>query len=332
VSSRDDLRIIFNDMLGELNTSHFGFSSTGDEEEVYFGSKTMTAGIVFDEENPYRVNRILRNGPADLDPMPVLPGDELVAVNGIAVDKSKNREYYFLAPIMPEELILTFMRGGKEVKFKTHPASFNELKTGLYDEWMDENEAYVDQKSSDRISYVHMKNMGGEQLEHFLQEMVSHKGNREGLILDLRYNTGGNVHDQVLKFLSQKSYLQWKYRDGKLTNQPNFSPADRPIVLLINEQSLSDAEMTAQGFKELGLGTIVGTETYRWIIFTSGAGLVDGSFYRLPAWGCYTLDGRNLEKDGVTPDVRVDEGFVDRLKGNQNQLDKAIELILKQLQ
>jgi tricorn protease len=174
--------------------------------------------------------------------------------------------------------------------------------------------------------------MGGEQLEHFLQEMVSHKGNREGLILDLRYNTGGNVHDQVLKFLSQKSYLQWKYRDGKLTNQPNFSPADRPIVLLINEQSLSDAEMTAQGFKELGLGTIVGTETYRWIIFTSGAGLVDGSFYRLPAWGCYTLDGRNLEKDGVTPDVRVDEGFVDRLKGNQNQLDKAIELILKQLQ
>lgn len=332
VSSRDDLRVIFNDMLGELNTSHFGFSSTGDEEKLYFGGKTMTAGIVFDEENPYRVNRILRNSPADLDPMPILPGDELIAVNGIRVDMSKNREYYFLAPSMPEELSLTFTRAGKEVKFKTHPVSFNEMKTGLYDEWMDENEAYVDKKSSDRISYVHMKNMSGEQLEHFLQEMVSQKGNREGLILDLRYNTGGNVHDQVLNFLSQKRYLQWKYRDGKLTNQPNFSPADRPIVLLINEQSLSDAEMTAQGFKELGLGTVVGTETYRWIIFTSGAGLVDGSFYRLPAWGCYTLDGRNLEKDGVTPDVRVDEGFVDRLKGNQNQLDKAIELILKQLQ
>ncbi len=143
-----------------------------------------------------------------------------------------------------------------------------------------------------------------------------------------RYNTGGNVHDEVLKFLSQKSYLQWKYRDGALTNQPNFSPSDKPIVLLINEQSLSDAEMTAAGFKELGLGTIIGTETYRWIIFTSGQGLVDGSFYRLPAWGCYTLDGRNLEKDGVEPDIRVDEGFVDRLEGNQKQLDKAIEVIM----
>lgn len=331
VNSREDLRIIFNDMLGELNTSHFGFNSFGDEEKIYFGSRTMTAGIVFDEENPYRVGRILNNSKADLDPMPVLPGDELIAVNGVLVDKSENREKYFSAPSMPDELTLTFSRAGKEVVFKTNPASFNEMKTGLYDEWMDQNEAYVDEKSSNRISYVHMKNMGGEQLEHFLQTMVSQKGNREGLILDLRYNTGGNVHDQVLNFLSQKSYLQWKYRDGKLTNQPNFSPSDRPIVLLVNEQSLSDAEMTAQGFKELGLGTIVGTETYRWIIFTTGAGLVDGSFYRLPAWGCYTLDGRNLEKDGVKPDVRVDEGFVDRLKGNQNQLDKAIELILKDL-
>ena len=88
-----------------------------------------------------------------------------------------------------------------------------------------------------------------------------------------RYNTGGNVHDEVLKFLSQKTYLNWKYREGSLTKQSNFSPSDKPIVLLINEQSLSDAEMTAQGFKALKLGTIMGNETYRWIIFTSGVGL-----------------------------------------------------------
>ena len=63
----------------------------------------------------------------------------------------------------------------------------------------------------------------------------------------------------------------------------------------------------------------------------NGQGLVDGSFYRLPAWGCYSLDGRNLEKDGVTPDVWMDEGFVDRLEGHQKQIDKAIEIILEQL-
>ena len=158
------------------------------------------------------------------------------------------------------------------------------------------------------------------------------QGSRQvSYILDLRYNTGGNVHDEVLKFLAQKPYLQWKFREGKLTTQGNFGAGAKPMVLLINEQSLSDAEMTTAGFKELGLGTVIGTETYRWIIFTSGNGLVDGSFYRLPSWGCYTLDGKNLEKEGVQPDITVHMDFEDRINGRDPQLDRAIEEIMKQL-
>ncbi|HEY0897156.1 MAG TPA: S41 family peptidase, partial [Sphingobacteriaceae bacterium] len=161
--------------------------------------------------------------------------------------------------------------------------------------------------------------------------MVSEADKKDALILDLRYNRGGNVHDNVLQFLSQRPYLQWKYRGGKLTPQPNFAPAAKPIILLVNEQSLSDAEMTAAGFKELKLGKIIGTETYRWIIFTSGKGLVDGSFYRLPSWGCYTLDGRNLETEGVKPDIYVKNTFKDRLEGKDPQLDRAVSEILKEL-
>lgn len=113
--------------------------------------------------------------------------------------------------------------------------------------------------------------------------------------------------------------------------QSNFAPSDKPIVLLINEQSLSDAEMTAAGFKALKLGTIIGNETYRWIIFTSAAGLVDGSSIRMPAWGCYSLDGKDLEATGVKPDILVINTFEDKLNGRDPQLDKAIETILKQL-
>ena len=116
-----------------------------------------------------------------------------------------------------------------------------------------------------------------------------------------------------------------------MTPQSNFSPADKPIVLLINEQSLSDAEMTATGFKQLKLGKVIGNETYRWIIFTSGKGLVDGSFYRLPSWGCYTLDGKNIEKEGVKPDITVINTFMDRVNGTDPQLDKAIETVMQQL-
>jgi C-terminal processing protease CtpA/Prc len=139
------------------------------------------------------------------------------------------------------------------------------------------------------------------------------------------------VHDEVLRFLEQRSYLQWKYRGGALTRQGNFTPSDKPIILLVNEQSLSDAEMTATGFKALKLGKVVGNETYHWIIFTSGAGLVDGSFVRLPSWGCYTLDGKDIEATGVTPDIKVINTFEDKINGRDPQLDKAIEEALDEI-
>jgi C-terminal processing protease CtpA/Prc len=89
--------------------------------------------------------------------------------------------------------------------------------------------------------------------------------------------------------------------------------------------------MTSQGFKALKLGKIIGNETYHWIIFTSGAGLVDGSFVRLPGWGCYSLDGKDLEATGVKPDILVINSFEDKLNGRDPQLDRAIEELMKQL-
>lgn len=331
VTRRSQLRLIFNDMLGELNTSHFGFSSNGKEENEYYGSKTSATGIIFSKNKPYVVDYILAKSPADVSGKNIKAGDRLVSVNGQPVNEANNREMYFSKPSVDKEMQLVFKRGNQKITTNIHPTTSTNLKRLLYDKWVDANQAYVDAKSNNRIAYVHMKNMSSGALYNFKREMVSEAYNKDALILDLRYNRGGNVHDEVLQFLSQKPYAQWKYREGKLTSQPNFTPASKPIIVLVNEQSLSDAEVTSAGFKELGLGKIVGTETYRWIIFTSGARLVDGSFYRLPSWGCYSLNGENLEKTGVTPDVYVKETFKDRLNGNQLQLDKSIDLILKDL-
>jgi tricorn protease len=255
----------------------------------------------------------------------------LIKVNGTTVVPRNNREQYLIQPSLDEEISLTFMRGQAEHSVKIHPTSTFVINDLLYDEWEAGCQKRVDERSSKKIAYVHMKDMGGGALDHFLKQMVSEGWQRDALILDLRYNTGGNVHDKVLQFLSQKPYLQWKYREGQLSPQPNFTPAAKPIVLLVNEPSLSDAEMTTEGFKRLKLGTVVGTETYRWIIFTSGKGLVDGSFYRLPSWGCYSLDGKDLEITGVKPDVYVKNTFKDRLEGKDPQLDKAIDLILERM-
>lgn len=331
IRTRDNLRTLLSDMLGELNSSHLGFNSSGDEEKLFYKNNTLATGILFDNNSPYIVSRIVKRSPADKLDKNIIAGDRLIAINGVNVDESVNREKYFVMPTIPEEVEITFERGKEKYNVKIHPASYNILTGLLYDEWVDKNQKYVDDKSNSKIAYVHMKNMGVGELNNFIIEMTNEFHYRDALILDLRYNTGGNVHDDVLQFLSQKPYLNWKYRGGQLTQQPNFTPASKPIVLLVNEQSLSDAEMTAAGFKELKLGKIIGTETYRWIIFTSGKSLVDGSFYRLPSWGCYTFSGDDLELTGVKPDIYVKNTFKDKLDARDPQLEKAIEEIKKQL-
>lgn len=331
VNNRNDLRILLNDMLGELNSSHMGFRSFGIEEFVFYESRTAATGLLFDQNNPYRVSSIVKRSPADVTGKDIQAGDVLVAVNGEKVDPTQNRIKYFTKSSRKSEIELTFKRGNKEITRRLHTTSARGLRGLLYSEWEDRCKQIVDSAGKQKIAYVHMRNMGQGELQRFLNYMTAEAYSKEGIIVDLRYNTGGNVHDNVLQFLSQKPYLKWKYREGAYTIQPNFTPAAKPIVLLINEQSLSDAEMTATGFKHLKLGKIIGTETYRWIIFTSGKTLVDGSFYRLPSWGCYTLDGKNIEKEGVKPDIFVQNTFKNRLENQDPQLMRAIEEIQKQL-
>jgi len=331
VHNRNDLRILLNDLLGELNSSHTGFSSTGKEEAMFLNYFTNETGIIFKKDHPYTVESIVRKSPAYRSGVDIKPGDQLTSVNGKKIDLNENIETYFTSPKKQDELVLTLNRDGKTITTKVHPISNGELKGLLYDDWIYNNHQRVDKLSNNRIAYSCMKNMSTDELDRFLLDMVEQENRKDAVILDLRYNTGGNVHDKVLNFLSQRPYLQWKYREGKITTQPNFAPSGKPIVLLINEASLSDAEMTAAGFKALKLGKIIGQDTYRWIIFTSAKGLVDGSSYRLPAWGTYTLDGQNLEKTGVKPDIYVKNTFMDRLQNNDPQLERAVQEILKDL-
>ena len=333
VRTRANLRTLLADLLGELNSSHLGFSSNGAEEKMETRTRTYGTGILFDKEVPYKVAGILADSPADRFGIDVKKGDELVAVNGVRVVKSANREKYFSGAVPMEELKLTFSRGGKEFDTKVHTASSAALKTLAYKEWEEQRADRVTAKTGGRVGYIHMRAMGAEDLESFLLKMHTEVFDKDALILDLRYNNGGNVHKEVIDFLRGQSHFEWAYRDFPRTSHPNVTPGDRPIVVLVNEHSLSDAEVTSNGIKTLGIAKLVGTETYRWIIFTSSVRLLDGSTCRMPAWGCYSvIDGSDLENTGVKPDIYVKNTFKDRLEGKDPQLDAAIAEVLKEME
>lgn len=328
--SRDDLRTLTNDMLNELNSSHMGFNTRGAEEAVPGKNTTMATGVLFKEDNPYVVDRIVPESPADFALNPIAPGDRLVAVNGTAINEQANREQYFLSATPHKEITLKFAKRSNQEQYDVtlHTTSTAAIRSLLYTEWEDFNREYVENVSKGTLAYVHMRDMGAGSLQNFLIDMHTYAAHKDGLILDLRFNNGGNVHREVIDFLSRKSHFHWKYREGQVNTHPNVTPGDKPIVVLINERSLSDAEVTSNGIKELSIAKLIGTETYRWIIFTSSAGMVDGSSVRLPAWGCYSLDGKDLEFTGVTPDISIKNTFEDRLRNRDPQLDRALKELL----
>lgn len=328
IKNRSELRTLIADMLGELNSSHLGFSSSGKEEDTPFKMISSEAGLLFDNENPYSLTGIVKGSKADFSANPLKSGDELTKVNGKNVDKSRSRESYFVSPNKQEEVSMTFLREGKEIEVKLHTNTTSEIKTLLYTDWEDQNRDLTEKLSKGKFAYIHMRDMSEGALNNFLIEMNTNAVHKDGLILDLRYNNGGNVHKEVIDFLRQKQYFKWSYRDKQKVSHPNVTPANWPIIVLINERSLSDAEVTSNGIKELQIAKIVGTESYRWIIFTSAASLVDGSFCRLPAWGCYTLDGKDMEKTGVAPDIYVKNTFKDRIDSKDPQLERAIKELL----
>jgi tricorn protease len=145
----------------------------------------------------------------------------------------------------------------------------------------------------------------------------------------VRYNGGGFTHDQVLNYLGAKEHTVFRQRDGGegLVLRSRDRKWTKPLVLLINNRSYSDAEIFPSAFRTLGLGKLVGVPTGGHVIGTSSVELIDGSSFRIPRIGVYTPANVDMESKGVAPDVLVEQNPDDVAKGQDPQLDKAVEVL-----
>jgi tricorn protease len=318
-----------NEMIGWLNSSHMGFNMprTGRVDEP-----SAHAGAVWKFENGKVIlDRLIKDGPLYDQRDSVTAGDELVFVDGRPVDPGRNIWTYFNGKL-EKRLKLEFKnpKTQKTAEVSIKPISSGEENRLLLEEWIAGRRELVKQKTDDRAAYIYMRAMGMGDLTRFLLELERDAVPRKGLILDLRFNNGGNVHDRVLEALMKPKYAQWRVRGLSETPQSTFGFADKPVVVITNEITLSDGEMTTNGFKSLKRGPVVGNVTYGWLIFTTSVGLINGGSFRLPYWGCYTLDGQDIETlGGIKPDILVVNDLSHELAGQDPQLDKAIEKVLE---
>jgi len=330
LSSKEEFYTLFTIALGELNASHCGISGPAQTDSA----STACLGVTLDETHGgpgVRVSRVVPRSPAD-SPTSKLGVGEIILRVGDA-DIRHNEHLYDRLEGQSGKIVTLTVRApdGKERTVRIRPITGTTLRQLIYDEWVEQREQLVEKLAGGRLTYVHLAGMGADNLERFRRAALSDMEGREGLILDLRFNGGGSIADEMFSII-QNRVFGWR----TIRDDPNWSPAPlpaltRPIVVLINEASLSNAEVFPWGFRALRLGKIVGMPTYGGVIGTGSTTLIDGSTLRMPSVGSYTLDRRNMENYGCPPHIRVEHTPEDIVAGRDRQLERAIQELLRQL-
>ncbi|HEY9384781.1 MAG TPA: S41 family peptidase, partial [Gemmatimonadales bacterium] len=334
VGDRDELLNIVNEMIGELNASHTGAAAPPGGN----AGRPTTAHLGVElEPDPkagrYKVVHIYKGGPADKDWVRLNLGDYLISIDGNQV-KAGDNYWRLLSDRLNRRVTVAFnnqpvAEGAVTSRIDPVPANqFNQLR---YDRWVEQRKVMADKLSGGRVGYLHIQAMNVPSLRKFEKELRENR-DKEALVIDQRWNGGGNIEQELLQILVQREYEMWQPRGTEISGRP-FAGYFGPKAVLQNWRSASNAEMFPAGFKALGLGQVIGEPTMGAVIGTGSYSLVDGSTVRTPGVGVYLADGKltNMENYGVQPDILVPHRSEDELAGRDPQLERAVQELLKKL-
>jgi len=338
VITRWDLNFIIGELIGEINTSH-SYRGGGDVER---GERRGVGLLGVDWEladGAYRIANIVAVAPWDTEVRSPLAepgvdideGDWVLAVNGTPIETSADPWAAFEG-LAETTVILTVndqasFDGAREVLVDTlgSEARLRNLS------WIESNRQKVEEATGGRVGYVYVPSTGiGGQTE--LYRMWRPQISKDGLIIDERFNNGGQIPDRFVEILNRPLYNFWAVRSGKDWQTPFVSQIG-PKVMMINAWSGSGGDAFPYYFRAAGLGPLIGTRTWGGLIGYSGCPpLVDGGRLTVPTFSFYNLDGEwDVENYGVDPDIEVVDDPSLMLNGGDPQLDRAIAEVLKAL-
>ncbi len=326
------LGMVVDEMIGEVNSSHTGFYPRNESKIKNFSIAYI--GVEFDykdvPKNGIKIKKVYFASKLN-QPYNIKKGDILLAINGMEIDREHTLNS-LLADKINKKLKLKISSKGKIINAEVRGLSYSEQSKMRYDNWVKERENLVTKLSNGKIGYLHIRSMNQECLEKFRQDLYAKNYDKKALIIDVRNNGGGRIHDDLIEELTKKPYgiLSRRYMDGKKVQTP-ANVFSMPKVVLINENSFSDAEIFPHLVKELHLATIIGVATSGSVIGTSPHKLMDGSSMRMPSNGWWLLDKTNMESNGCQPDIKVKMSPENIINDNDVQLKKAIEELMKKI-
>jgi tricorn protease len=339
----EEFAYVGNRLLGELNASHLGVRPPNEPNPN--AQPIGRLGIdTTPEAGGYRVRFVVPLGPADAGDMSLAEGDLITAINYQPIGLDHATIEQALRGHTGDECIVSVTRARADgpdlaLDLLLIPISFGREVGLRYDAWRNRNAELVTQWSNGQLGYIHIRGMDQGSLDTFERDLYAAAYGRKGLVIDVRSNGGGWTADRLLSSIMVQPHAYTIARGDTSGNNAGY-PQDRlfiqrytrPITMLCNEKSFSNAEITAHAFKALKRGTLVGQQTYGGVISTGGFSLVDGTFVRLPFRGWYLMDGTDMENNGAIPDLIVPQTPTDEAAdqpwGYDRQLKAAVDELL----
>ncbi len=331
-----ELHRLVNLMVGELNASHLGISPPPGEGSTTTGH----LGLRFDPSEyesagRLKVAEVIPLGPAALRDG-VKAGEYLLELDGAAITARTNLDQLLEHKIgrRVELTVATAADGTGKRRVAVLPVNLNTESGLVYRAWVEERRAYVARASGGRLGYAHMPDMGSASLERLHLDLDAETHGKEGVVVDIRNNSGGFVNVYAIDVLARRPYLVMKERGGVETPARSVlgqRALELPTVLVINQHSLSDAEDFTEGYRQLKLGKVVGEPTAGWIVYTWGQALIDGSLLRMPRMKVFDTRGQLMEMNPRPVDVAVQRPVGESYTGGDIQLDTAVRELLQQI-
>ncbi|MEJ2541192.1 MAG: S41 family peptidase, partial [Gemmatimonadota bacterium] len=322
-------------MTGELNASHTGVGGSEAPATPPVGRLGLRFHRrAYEDEGELVVSEVLGLGPAHVSGE-IEVGDRLVSVEGEAVDRGTNLNRLLRGTVGERVRLGVASPGSDEVRtVAVSPISVRAEKDLVYRDWVESRREYVTEVSGGRLGYVHIPDMGAGTLQRLYLDLDQENRQREGIVVDVRNNNGGFVNAYALDVFSRRSFMTMQPRGGaeaSSRHQLGQRAYLDPVILVTNQNTLSDGEDFTEGWRALEIGEVVGEPTAGWIIYTTNLSLFDGTTMRLPFIGVRGSDGEDMELNPRPVDVEVERPAGEWYSGRDAQLDAAVERLLARL-
>ncbi|MEZ6094341.1 MAG: S41 family peptidase [Pirellulaceae bacterium] len=328
---------VVNLMLGELNASHMGFfdrSGGGRNGNGGWSETTAHFGLRFDRDfnGPgWKVRDVIYGSPADQDRSRVEAGEVIIAIDGKEVDPAMEPTSVLNGPLDVDRVLKVQNADGETREVAIRPISFGAARGLLYEHWIRQNRAKVDELSDGKLGYMHIQGMNMPSFYRFERELFAVGNGKDGIVIDVRENGGGSTADHLLTILTQPVHALTIPRGGGVgypQDRKVYASWHKPIVVLCNQNSFSNAEIFSHAVKSLERGHLVGVPTAGGVISTGGTGILDLGFIRKPFRAWYIAGtGQDMELNGAVPDHIIWPEPEEWPAGIDKQLDKAVEVL-----